>query len=69
MSAVDARRDVRRSREARYAARALLIWPRLDRDRLRRTGDDPVKIARLVARRTTLSVEEILALLVNAPRE
>lgn len=69
MAAVDARPDVHRAREARYAARALAIWPRLDRDRLRRTGDDPVKIARLVAQRTTLSVEEILTLLMNTPRE
>jgi hypothetical protein len=45
--------------------RALLIWPGLDRDRLRRTQGDPWKIARLVARRTSLSLEAILTLLLG----
>jgi hypothetical protein len=44
-------------------ARALLIWPRLDRARLARTRGDPRKVARLVARRTIHSEESILSLL------
>jgi hypothetical protein len=44
---------------------ALATWPRLDRDRLRRTRGDPHRIARLVARRTTLSVEAIVCHLVR----
>ena len=44
-------------------ARALLIWPRLDRAQLTRTRGDPRKVARLVARRTNHSEEAILSLL------
>lgn len=44
-------------------ARALVLWPRLDRGRLRRTHGDPLKVARLVARRTVLTEESILSLL------
>jgi hypothetical protein len=44
-------------------ARALLIWPRLDRGQLTRTHGDPRKVARLVARRTIHSEEVILSLL------
>ncbi len=50
-----------------YTERALVLWPRLDRDRLRRTHGDPRKIARLVAQRTALSVDEIVALLTAPP--
>ena len=35
------------------------------RARLRRTGGDPVRIARLVAKRTKLSVDEIVRHLVR----
>jgi hypothetical protein len=49
----------------RYIRRALEGWPRLDRARLRRTGGDPVRIARLVAKRTKLSVDEIVRHLVR----
>lgn len=49
-----------------YARRALAHWPRLDRARLRRAGSDPVRIARLVERRSTLSREEIVAILEGA---
>lgn len=45
--------------------RALAHWPRLDRARLRRAGGDPVRIARLVERRSTLSREEIVAIIVG----
>ncbi len=48
-----------------YQRRALLIWPGLDRVRLRRTHGDPWKIAGLVAGRTTLPVEAILTLLMG----
>lgn len=68
MSQIDARPGPGSGgRAATYAERALLLWPRLDHARLRRTHDDPRKIARLVARRTTLSVDEILALLTQRP--
>lgn len=50
---------------AGYQRRALLIWPGLDRQRLRRTHGDPWKIARLVAPRTSLSTESILTLLMG----
>ncbi|MDA8238033.1 MAG: hypothetical protein M0T75_09165 [Chloroflexi bacterium] len=49
-----------------YARRALALWPRLDPEKLRRTRGDPRRIARLVARRTALSVETILLILVAA---
>lgn len=45
------------------AGRALTIWPRIDRVRLRRTHGDPERIARLIERRTAHSREEILAML------
>ncbi len=48
-----------------YQRRALLIWPGLDRARLRRTQGDPWKIARLVARRSSLPAESILTLLMG----
>lgn len=67
MATVEARRSRTAGQPHRYTERALLIWPRLDRDRLRRTHDDPLKIARLVARRTTLSLDEIVALLTEPP--
>jgi hypothetical protein len=47
-----------------YERRAVALWPRLDRVKLRRTHGDPTRIARLVARRTTLSVETIVLMLV-----
>jgi hypothetical protein len=50
-------------------ARALALWPGLDRTRLRRTGGDPVRIARLVGRRTTLPIEAILGLLTGGAAE
>jgi len=47
-----------------YERRALALWPRLDREKLHRTNGDPARIARLVARRTTLSFETIVLMLV-----
>ena len=52
-----------------YAARALAIWPRLDRSRLRRAQGDPVRIARVVAARTSLTPETILGILGADPTE
>jgi len=48
-----------------YQRRALSIWPGLDRTRLRRTQGDPWKIARLVESRTSLTIEDILVLLMG----
>jgi len=45
----------------------LAIWPRLDRSALRRCGDDPHRIATLVARRTSLPRESIVRLLAVPP--
>jgi len=46
-----------------YSARALGLWPGLDRSRLTRTQGDPAKIARLVMRRTTLPFDNIVRVL------
>jgi 5-formyltetrahydrofolate cyclo-ligase len=52
-------------RACRYYERALSIWPRLDRRALSRCACDPQRIARVVARRTSLPMEAILALIVG----
>jgi hypothetical protein len=54
---------------ADYRARALAIWPGLDRQKLRRTQGDPNRIARLVERRTRLPVEAIVGLLTGRDAE
>ncbi len=46
-----------------FTQRALLIWPRLDRRTLARCGCDARRIAAYVARRTSLPVEVITAIL------
>lgn len=51
------------ARACRYYERALSIWPRLDRRALSRCACDPKRIARVVARRTSLPIEVILALI------
>jgi hypothetical protein len=48
-----------------YNLRALSIWPRLDRRALSRCGCDPQRIARLVARRTSLPIEAVLGLILG----
>lgn len=55
-------------REAARACRrqALVLWPRLDPYRLARTRGDPWRIARLVARRTPRSLDEIVAMLTSS---
>ena len=52
-----------RPRTTDYAARALGLWPGLDRVKLRRTHGDPTRIARLVGQRTALPPEAIVGLL------
>ena len=46
-----------------YIQRACAIWPRLDRRTLARCQNDPVRMARVIARRTTLSEAAIVTLL------
>jgi len=41
----------------------MLLWPRLDRARLRKIADDPVRIAQMVERRTSQPYDVILAML------
>jgi hypothetical protein len=45
------------------AARALVIWPRLDRRELARRSCDKKRLARYISRRTSLPVGSIVALL------
>jgi hypothetical protein len=51
-----------------FTQRAMLIWPRLDRRVLARCGCDPRRIAAYVARRTSLPVEVITAILEDGQR-
>ena len=48
------------------SARALALWPGLDRRRLARTHGDPARIARLVTRRTMLSADDVVAMVTKA---
>jgi hypothetical protein len=58
------RQHHRRDRhECDYVERALLLWPRLERAKLRRMADDPRRIAELVVRRTSQPYDAILAML------
>jgi hypothetical protein len=52
-------------RRPAITTRALSLWPRLDHRRLARAHGDPRKVARLVARRTILTEEAILSLLLR----
>jgi hypothetical protein len=52
-----------------FRARALAIWPGIDPRKLRRTQGDPLRIARLVERRTRLPIESIVSLLTGHPVE
>ena len=61
-----AARPVRRSIKPAtscYLERALLLWPRLDRARVRKVADDPARIAEIVERRTSQPRDVILAML------
>jgi hypothetical protein len=70
---VSTRARAKRSRadapEPDYRARALALWPRLDGERLRRTGGDVVRIARLVERRTSCSLETIIGMLTRESKD
>ena len=46
-----------------YLERAMLLWPRLDRARIRKVADDPIRIAEIVERRTSQPFDVILAML------
>jgi len=46
-----------------YLERALLLWPRLDRAKIRRVASDPARIAEIVERRTSQPYDVILAML------
>jgi hypothetical protein len=46
-----------------YLERAMLLWPRLDRARIRKIADNPARIAELVSRRTSQPYDVILAML------
>ncbi len=46
-----------------YVERALLLWPRLDRAKIRRYAGNPTRIAEIVERRTAQPFEVILAML------
>lgn len=56
---------VRRDRtvEGDYIERAMLLWPRLDRARLRKIGDDPARLAGFIERRTSQPHDVIVAML------
>jgi hypothetical protein len=41
----------------------MLLWPRLDRAKVRRVADNPTRIAELVERRTSQPFDVILAML------
>jgi hypothetical protein len=41
----------------------MVLWPRLDRAKLRKVADDPARIAEIVERRTSQPYEVILAML------
>jgi hypothetical protein len=41
----------------------MLLWPRLDRARVRKVADNPARIAELVSRRTSQPYDVILAML------
>ncbi len=55
--------DCASSRECALDRRVLAHWPGLDRRALARCSHDPHRIAALVARRTSMPFESILALL------
>ncbi len=48
-----------------YVERAMLLWPRLDRTRLRRVADNPARMAEIIERRTSQPFDVILAMLTN----
>jgi len=63
VSSVDGRPPGAVRIDADVRARALLLWPGLDRKKLTRSCGDPRRVARLIERRTALSREAILGML------
>lgn len=61
--ALRAEESVAPKKQRDYRTRALALWPRLDREKLRRTRGEAARIARLVERRTALPFEMILGML------
>jgi hypothetical protein len=57
-----ARRTVRPTTSC-YFERAMLLWPRLDRAKVRKVAGDPARIAEIVERRTSQPFDVILAML------
>jgi hypothetical protein len=53
--------------EPDYTDRAILLWPRLSRARLRRVAADPERIAELVCRRTSQPYTSVVAMLTREP--
>lgn len=63
---VPARRSIKPATSC-YMERALLLWPRLNRARIRRVENDPARIAEIVERRTSQPYAAILAMLTREP--
>jgi hypothetical protein len=57
-----ARRSVRPTTSC-YVERAMLLWPRLDRAKIRKVAGDPARMAEIIERRTSQPFEVILAML------
>jgi hypothetical protein len=49
----------------RIEQRAMMMWPRLNHKAVRRCCGDPARIAALIAHRTTMTREEIEAMIVD----
>jgi hypothetical protein len=41
----------------------MLLWPRLDRSKLRKIADDPKRMAEVIEKRTSLPFDSIVAML------
>ena len=48
-----------------YLERAIVLWPRLDQSRIRKVADNPARMAEIIAQRTSLPHEAILAMLIK----
>ena len=57
-----ARRPVRPATSC-YLERAMLLWPRLDRSKIRKVADNPARIAEIIEQRTSQPYDVILAML------
>ncbi len=58
-------KTARTPRADEVIARALAVWPGLDRRKLARTSGEPARVARLVEHRTALSRETIVRILIR----